>query len=194
MESSFSPDYAEQEAQNSIYSNDMIDPNASQLIRWQEDLDPILLNLAHDLKSEAYNPDTKKFEKIKVLVSIDEKGNEVFEYLPPMLQDSEIHELISLLKPVITHNTMLGTHEVRKVGALTVELANEISFYLSRLISENKLSIAKASLIDSSISTLIFATLTRGVDNKERDYIKGSSKTINMFRNDTTNDKGKSIT
>ena len=173
-----------QEVRDNIYSNDMMDPNSSQLIRWQEDLDPLLINLYYDLKSYVFDPKLNKFVPIKLQVP-GEEGQITEVNMPPILDDIHIHELISLLKPLVHHNTMLGTHNSNKVGQLSVELADEVAFYLSRLISDRYLTIAQASMIDSSISTLLFNTYTRGTDNKERDYIKGSSKTINMYRNES---------
>ena len=181
-------DIERKETQESVYGQEMSQDQSAQLIRWQEDLDPVLLELFHNLRSEFF--DGKEYRAIQVQQTQPD-GTVVMVNLKPKLNEEDAYNLIMILKPIINKNTMLGTHEKKSIAKIIIKMSDDISFFISQMIGNLKIDIATAHMIDSTVSQLVHNTYNRGLNNQERNYAGKTQKTVSMVKQEYITDKMK---
>lgn len=88
----------------------------SEFLRWQQDLEPELAQLAHDLRNEYLTDDgwTKKYEVYR-----DEKGQPIKVYLPALMNELGIQMVITYCRPLVSKN-LINTQYTDEIIRVTL--------------------------------------------------------------------------
>lgn len=138
------------------------------LVRWQQDLEPEVEQLDHDLKKEVFNS-VKGVWEPKLIGGLPAE---------PMCNDYCVLMIKTAIRPFMTKNEMMSNYSEEQIYTKLKATMKTIIRNIGLRHHYYEISFHDISVIRQTIQNAIMSSPFRALKQGERDYIKGSKKMI----------------
>jgi len=135
------------------------------LTKWQQNLEPELQQIMHDLKKE-------------IMVGVDDEGKEIWEPIggKPICTNEFVHRFLTKARPFMTKNLMMSNYSEERI--LQIIRFALIDLYMDIGYNRTKYKVDKGDMdhIIQVFKSYITPTLFRPMQQGERKHISTTSK------------------
>jgi len=163
----------------------------SDLVRWQQDLINEVDFFSHDLRSEVLKDNV--WVKQNVLVGYDQEGGELWQEIPPVMNDLGINRIKSYLRPLISRNLINSNYSEERIFKALRGLINTIILHLRDNFHYYQIRKEDLAWIVRQVKNISEPTMWRCYNNGERKYLTTIHKHIEATNQTNQQDKSKPI-
>jgi len=163
----------------------------SDLVRWQQDLMTEIDFFSHDLRSEVLKDGV--WSKQNVLVGYDKDGHELWQEIPPVMNDLGINRIQSYLRPLISRNLINSNYSEERVYNALRGLVTTIILHLRDNYHYYQIRKEDLAMIVRQVKNISEPTMWRCWNNGERKYLTTIHKHIEATNQTTQTAKENKI-
>lgn len=149
------------------------------LVRWQQSLADEIEELKHDLKREVWTGD--KWEPDKVLIGYKETGEEVYEKLPPLMNDTGIKMVESAMRPLLSRNLINSNLNENMVYGMLRRTSDTIVNNITTYGEQYQMEFGNYSHVTRLIKNFMIPTPFRALNDGERKHLRTMNKRLESY-------------
>jgi len=173
--------------QDNVYS--IKDKANNDLTRWQQDLQEDVLKIVHDLKREIEV--NGEWIPQRIFLGHDENGQEVWDEIPPMMNDLGIRDFIAEIRSHTSKNLMMSNYDKDRIYVKLNATVTNFIFLVAMKAPYWELQKKDLSHVVQIFKSHIEPTYWRAFNNGERNYLNSTTKRVEAFNSNVREEPNK---
>ena len=153
------------------------------LVKWQQDLEPELIQFQHDLRNEYFDDTQNKWLPKRGM----HKGK--IRDMPPLCNEFCVQKLTSDIRPLLSKNVIMSNFQEERILKILKRTVDVCIIDLGLYRTEYEIEYNHISSINSMIKNLVTPASFRALNNGERNHLNTVNRRIESVTGNTDEPK-----